>query len=146
MKAKIATRQATFTLERLHAELGGRILANKAEAKRLAQAMRHVEAVLKLLDPGYSVRPIAVRRRKPNQWFKRGTVLRHALDALRKAGKPLTAREVTTAMLAAKGITSADTKAIRDLTGSVQSSLRNYDGKGVVTVGEGMPARWLLAD
>ena len=52
--AKIKTHQAKHTLEQLHAELGGKILDNRAEAKRLAQCMKHVEAVLKLLDPAYS--------------------------------------------------------------------------------------------
>jgi hypothetical protein len=41
-----ATKQAKFTLEQLHAELGGKILDNKAQAKRLAEGMKHVEAVL----------------------------------------------------------------------------------------------------
>src|SRR5262245_15408495 len=81
--AKIATKQAKFTLEQLHAELGGKILDNKAEHSRLSESMKHVEAVLKLLDPSYSVRGISVRRRKPNPWFKRGTVFRSALDVLR---------------------------------------------------------------
>jgi hypothetical protein len=90
--AKIAAKQATYTLEKLHAELAGKILDNKKEARRLAEAMKHVEAVLKLLVPGYDVRPIAVRRRKLNPWFKRGTVLRNALDVLRNAERPLTAR------------------------------------------------------
>ncbi len=53
------------------------------------------------------VRPIAVRRRKPNPWFKRGTVFRCAPDALRAAGKPVTIRETALAMLAAKGIADA---------------------------------------
>ena len=92
--AKILTTQATHTLEQLHAELGGKILDNRAEAKRLAGAMVHVEAVLKLLQPGYDVRPIAVRRRKPNPYFKRGTVWRSALDVLRASEGPLTAREI----------------------------------------------------
>ena len=71
-RAGIATHQAKFTLEKLHAELGGKIKDNKREAKRLAQSMMHVEAVLKLLIPGYSARAISVRRRVPNPWFKRG--------------------------------------------------------------------------
>jgi hypothetical protein len=41
---------AVRALERLHGELGGKILANRKDAKRLAQEMRHVEAVLKLLE------------------------------------------------------------------------------------------------
>jgi hypothetical protein len=81
------------TLERLHAELGGQILENKDEAQRLAGQMRHVEAVIKVLDPGYSLRAISVKRRQPNPWFKRGTVYRRAVDVLRRAPEPLTARE-----------------------------------------------------
>jgi hypothetical protein len=101
--ARIATKQATFALEQLHAELGGKILDNKREAKRLAACMKHVEAVLKMLEPGYSVRGISVRRRKPNPWFRRGTVYLAALDVLRGAGQPMTAREIAAAMLAAQG-------------------------------------------
>jgi hypothetical protein len=48
-----------YALERLHAELGGQILQNKQEAKRLARCMKHVEAVLKMLQPGYSIRSLS---------------------------------------------------------------------------------------
>ena len=141
-RAQIATHQAKFTLEALHAELAGKVLDNKAEAKKLAEAMRHVEAVLKLIEPGYDVRPIAVRRRKPNPYFKRGTVFRAALDILRKAEGPLTTREITESMLAAKGVTNAPNRALRDLTGAVQSSLRIHSDGAVIF--EGSPAKWRL--
>src|SRR5437868_15471482 len=91
--AIIPTKQAKLTLEQLHAELGGKILDNKKQAARLRQAMKHVEAVLKLIDPAYSVRGISIRRRKPNPWFKRGTIFRAALDVLRAAQGPLTVRD-----------------------------------------------------
>ena len=136
---------ALYALERLHAELASKILDNNKEAKRLAQAMLHIEAVLKMLQPGYDVRPIAVRRRKPNPWFKRGTVFRHALDALRAASKPLTSREIVVRMLVAKGVTDAKQKPIRDLAGAVLASLRNHKGGTVRQVGTGMPARWAVA-
>jgi hypothetical protein len=135
-RAEIATTQAKYTLEQLHAELGGKILDNKKEAARLTQAMKHVEAVLKMIEPGYDVRPIAVRRRKPNPWFKRGTVFRR--------GRPLTVREIALAMLAAKGITDASPKAVRDLFGAVQSSLRNHKGGAVVEDATAHPSRWSL--
>ena len=144
-RAEIATKQAKFTLEQLHAELGGKILDNKAEAKRLAIAMMHVEAVLKMLDPAYSVRAISVRRRKPNPWFKRGTVFREALGIMRKAEGPLTAREITDRMIAAKGVQNPAPKAARDLVGAVNASLQNHRGKNVESVGDGMPARWKLS-
>lgn len=143
--AKIASTQAKITLDQLHAELAGKLLDNKAEHARITEAMKHVEAVLKLLDPNYSLRGIAVRRRKPNPWFKRGTVFRHALDVLRVAEKALTAREIAERMLAAKGIENADPKAVRDLWGAVNSSLDNHKGDTVQRVGDASPARWIIA-
>jgi hypothetical protein len=143
-RAEIATKQAKFTLEQLHAELGGKVLDNKKEAKRLAQCMKHVEAVLKILEPGYNVRSIAVRRRKPNPWFKRGTMFRHALDVLRDAERPMTVREIVLRMLAAKGVTDATPKRIRDLGGAVQAALRDHKGDGLTEPDEMRPTRWTV--
>jgi len=36
--------------------------------------MQHVEAVIKMLDPAFNLRRIAVKRRQPNPWFRRGTL------------------------------------------------------------------------
>jgi hypothetical protein len=138
------TRPAINTLERLHAELGGKILENRQQHANLAEQMRHVEAVIKLLDPGYSLRAISVKRRKPNPWFKRGTVYRRAVDALRTATEPLTAREVAGRVLAAANIEAPDRAGLADLIGTINSSLRNHAGKGVEQVNEGSPARWRL--
>jgi hypothetical protein len=142
--AKIKIKQAKLTLEQLHAELGGKILDNKAEAESLRQAMVHVEMTLKLLDPTHNLRAIAVRRRKPNEWFRRGTILRAALDVLRKSKAPMTVSEITAAMLDVKGITDAPRSAVANLEGSVRSSLWNHTGKTVKTAGDDSPARWNL--
>jgi hypothetical protein len=137
---------AVSYLVRLHADLGGRILENRKEAARLAEAMQHVEAVIRLFDPTYDVRRITARRRyKGNAWFKRGTLLRHVLDMLRKAQGPLTARELAEHMLTAQGVTDVPPKTMRSLIASVQTSLQNHDGKTVKRVGEGMPGRWQVA-
>ena len=84
---------------RLHSDLGGQTLENKTEALRVAESMRHVEAVIKVLDPTFNLRRIALKRRQPNPWFKRGTVYRRAVDALRTAEQPLTAREIAERVL-----------------------------------------------
>jgi hypothetical protein len=57
-------------------ELGGQILENRQRHEELSGQMRHVEAVIKMLDPGYNLARITVKRRKPNKWFKRGTLYR----------------------------------------------------------------------
>ena len=80
----------------------------------------------------------------PLAFFAAGA-FRSAIDVLRAAAGPLTAREIVLAMLATKGVTDAGPKAIRDLGGAVQSSLRNHKGGNVVTVGGGYPERWIVA-
>jgi hypothetical protein len=134
------------TLERPHAELGGQILENKEEAHRLAGQMLHVEAVIKMLDPTFNLRRIAVKRRQPNPWFKRGTVYRRAVDALRTATDPMMAREIAERVLAAAKVTNPDKAALADLIGTINSSLRNHDGRGVQRTNEGSPARWRLKE
>ncbi len=138
MKAHIQTKQAKFTLERLHAELGGKILDNKAEAERLRAAMVHVEAVLKILDPSHNLRGLAVRRRTPNTWFKRGTIYRTALDTLRMAQEPLTVGEISARMVEAKGIQDAPRSAMEKLEGAIRASLH----KSKDVRGDGSPVRW----
>ena len=44
------TRPAINTLERRHMELGGQILENRQRYDELSHQMRHVEAVIKMLD------------------------------------------------------------------------------------------------
>ncbi len=144
MKAEIAHKQACFTLDRLHAEIAGKIADNKREAHCLEQDMRHVEAVMKLLDPSFNANRVAVRRRKPNPWFKRGTLFRHALEAMREALEPLTATEITARMFRAVGVESPTRDDFRLIFGGVQASLRNNEGKTVRAAGEGRPAKWGL--
>lgn len=138
------TRPAINTLERLHSELGGKILENKQQHDELAEQMRQVEAVIKLLDPSYSLRSISVKRRKGNQWFKRGTLYRKALDVLRTASEPLTATEIATAVLKAEGVEDTAPKQLTILGQSIKASLRNHAGKGVQQTNEGIPAKWRL--
>jgi hypothetical protein len=136
---------AVAFLVRLHADIGGRILENKREALRLADDMRHVEAVLKMFDPEFNARAISARRRVTgNPWFKRGTLFRAALEALRRAPAPLTVRELVDAVLAVKGVTDAAVKQHKDLQAGLRASLEGHAGKTVERVGEGMPKRWKL--
>jgi hypothetical protein len=58
-----------LTLVKLHADIGGRILANQQEADKLRQDMEHVEAVIKMFNPPFNLRPIAVKQRNLNPWF-----------------------------------------------------------------------------
>jgi hypothetical protein len=137
---------AVAYLVRLHADIGGQILDNKKEAARLASSMLAVEHVIKLFNPEFNARTIAARRRqRTNPWFKRGTLFREALGVLRTATAPMTVREITDAVLAAKGITDADKRQRLGVEAGLRSSLEDHAGKDVQQVGEGIPKRWQLA-
>jgi len=79
-----------------------------------------------------------------HSWFRRGTLFRHGLEALRAATKPLTARDILLSMQAARGVTDATAHQVRVLTNGLTRSLVNNQGKSVETVGEGSPMRWAL--
>jgi hypothetical protein len=136
---------AVHALKRLHAELGGQIKQNQQEAKRLAESMKHVEAVLKMLAPGFNVASIAARRKNKSAGpYKRGQVFRTVLVVMRESQEPLTSRQISEALLRKAGIAEPSLKQIRDMVGSVHSSLRNHQGRTIERVGDGMPARWRL--
>src|SRR3982075_3477803 len=95
--ADIKTKQAVYTLSQLHAELAGKFLENSRQGVRLKTAMMQVEAVLQMLQPGFSVAASAAKRRnKSNPWFKRGTLFRSPVDVLRRASSPMMPREIAT--------------------------------------------------
>jgi hypothetical protein len=97
---------------------------------------------MKLLSPEVNIRLIAPKRRNVgNPWFKRGTQFRSAVDVMRRAGSPMTAREVADALIAGKA-PQATRKQAMDLQAAILAALRKRDG--VTVVSEGTPARWRL--
>jgi hypothetical protein len=145
-RATIGYIPAVHALKRLHAELGGQIKDNRREAKRLAGLMKHVEAVLKMIEPDFNISSIAPRRRnKQASPYKRGEVFRAVLEVLRIADRPLTSREISEALLHKAGVATPPLKQIRDMVGAVHTSLRNHEGKTIERADSGMPARWRLA-
>ena len=134
---------AVYALLNLHAELGGKIKDNAKEASRLRADMKHVEAVLHLLQPGFNARRIAPRRRyNPNPLYRRGTIFRAVLDVLRDAEGPMTVDEIGAALFASKGVEpSRDER--RRMYGAVAASLDNHRGKTVES-DDGHPKRWHL--
>ena len=74
-RAEIASKQAMFTLTQLHAELAAKFLENWNAGGKIRTAMMQVEAVMQMLQPGFSVKGLSAKRRnKSNPWFKRGTL------------------------------------------------------------------------
>jgi hypothetical protein len=77
---------------------------------------------------GFNVAGIAAKRRhKSNPWFKRGTLFRSAVNVVQRAQAPMTAREITDALIADKAV-PATRKQFIDLQAAVLAGLRKaYD-------------------
>jgi hypothetical protein len=143
-QAKILTKQALFTLSQLHSELAGKLIANLRETKRLRLAIFQVEAVMKLLSPEVNIRLIAPKRRNVgNPWFKRGTLSRAVIDALRRSAAPMTTREISDALLAGKKPEATRHQAMV-LQAAILAVLRRRNGGAVV--GDGPRGQWRLKE
>lgn len=142
-RAEILSKQAMHTLTQLHAELAGKIETNRKSGDKLRSQMVQVEAVMKMLDPDFNARAISAKRRNlGNPWFKRGTLYRSAVDVLRRATSPMTARQISDALLAGKTPVPSR-KQEEALQAALLAALRVRNGKTVV--GEGAPAKWRLS-
>lgn len=135
---------AVAQLVHLHSQLGASLLANKQARSKLEADMRAVEAVIRMFDPDYDTRRIAVKRRNTgNPWFKRGKMFRAALDVMRSAGRPLSTMEMAK-LLTAKGPEPTE-KQMRKLDSALRSWLNGHEGASVQSDG-GRPKRWVLKD
>ena len=142
-RAEILSKQAVYTLGLLHAELAGKLLANKREAIRLRTAMLQVAAVMKMLNPAVNIRLIASKRRVVgNPFFKRGTLFRSGADVMRREGVR-TPREITDRLIAEKAPQATRKQAI-DIQAAILAALRTRDGEVVVSAGA--PRRWRLKE
>ena len=127
----------------MHADLT-RKLARPGDAERPSVRIDvwHLECVIRLLEPGVKIRQI--ERRKPNPWFKHGTIFPAAVEVLRAAGRPMHTREIVHAIIERRGI-RPDILSVADLVKSVERSLRFHQGRSIVAVGS-RPVHWKLAD
>lgn len=133
---------ALYALIRLHAELHYRMQRNAVEADKLREDMIHIEAVLKLLAPGFSVARVASKRKNnPNPLFKRGTTFRAVLDVLREAPEAMTVQEICVALFRSKGVLHPSQIERERLYGAVNASLDNQEGK-TVQGDDARPRRW----
>jgi hypothetical protein len=135
-----------LSLVQLHADLAAKVIENKKHGELLAEQVRSVEAVIKIFDPAFDLHRIAPRRRNiVNPWFRRGTMFRSVLDALRGAPGPLTAREVNMRVFAGKNVAAPTLEMVKHLESGVRSCLNQHNGKMVERIGEGLPKRWTIA-
>jgi hypothetical protein len=90
-------------------ELAGMVNRLEQELVERRASLTHLDATMRLFDPGLRPEEIRPRRlRDRNAWFRPGECLRLIYDVLRDAPKPLTARELAERIMDTKPIPAAD--------------------------------------
>ena len=103
---------------------------HRRELDRPAQELGHVEATIRLFDPGYQVSSLHRRGRAPRQqWFRAGECQRFVLETLRDASEPLSDDGLSQAVAARKGL--HDPAVLVSLQKTVLAVLRRLAAKGV---------------
>lgn len=138
---------ALYELVRLHSEIAAEIKSNKVKAATLRANLKHVSAVIQLIDPSFDLRKIIPKRKHPrNGLFKRGECLTGALNILRTAEKPLTARQIAALLLQSKGIPDPPKRLFDKTAIAVYAGLKfRRKISSLEIVGDGLkPIRWSL--
>ena len=135
---------ALAALKDKRATLAGEIVILKRKIAWATKQLEHVDACLTIFDPNCKPDSIGVKRPRVRvKLFKQGELGRLIVDALRRAGKPLGLRDITTALLTAGGHGES---ARPSLTPRVRGNLSYQVKRGtVIASGSGRQIVWTLA-
>src|SRR5690242_1293764 len=134
---------AISALVRKRAELAGMIELRRTELDALTANLGHLDATLRLFDP--EIRLDAIRPKAPRPAADPGRpeiTTRMVLDVMRRAGEPLSAKEIATRLLDEMGA-AADAKLMRHAAERVGEALRKQRAKGVAACEPGPGGRGL---
>jgi hypothetical protein len=91
------------------AEISGHILDLEKRVARFRADLANIDAAIRILSPGSEPGAIPPKRAyKRTKYFARNELARMALDLMRKAQEPLSAREIAVSIMKAKGLAMGD--------------------------------------
>ena len=137
-------RYALAALKDKRATLAGEIADFKKQIAWRTEALGHVDATLRLLDPDANPETLPLKRpRKRVKLFRQGELGRMILDALRRAERPQGTHAIVSALLEAGGHGES---ARPSMTPRVRGNLAYLERHGkVVKAGRGKAVIWQLS-
>jgi hypothetical protein len=131
-----------------HAEIADQIERAQSELHKLMIALDNIEATIWLFDSTIDLKTVKAKRLPTHHQAYRGEVARIVLGTLRKAPRPIPAREIVAEVFAMRGLNAADKSLYRTITKRIGACLRKYRQKGLVVSAAGPrgTALWALKD
>lgn len=119
-------------LIRKRAELAGVVERASETMRKAIRELEHIDATIRIFDPDYRVEEIKPKSfRPPEDWAKRGQMIRLVMQVLRHAAEPLTARDIAIRIMSERGMNTDDDKQIQQVMRRVGSPLRRLREQNV---------------
>ena len=125
--------QVIIALTKKRAELAGDIIAAEAALSQLRQSLAHIDATIRVFDPGYPLASIKAKAPRPPLAFNRGELIRDVLDMLRTAAAPMSVAELSAGLMQRKAM-PRDRGAQEFVESRVDKALRRKEGASVERV------------
>jgi hypothetical protein len=108
--------------------------------------LTHIDGVLRLFQPDRDPGEIKPKRSyRRTRYFAKGELSRLVLEALRDAGRPLSADDIAGQVITAKGFDAADSTLRAAIRDQALTALRAFRKRGAgEQIGLGRGARWKL--
>lgn len=124
------------------AELAGELAAAEKRIARLRANLDSLDGAIRVFDPSINVARISpIVRRKTTPLLPQGQGARIILDTLRRAGEPLSPRQIAESIASVRGL-DADPDAMDRLTQRIRNTLARQEGHGVVCEAAGNGKVW----
>jgi hypothetical protein len=120
-----------------HAEIADQIERTQFELSKLMLALDNIEATIWLFDPTVDLKTVKAKQPPARHQAYRGEIARIVLGTLRRAGKPIPAREIVAEVFAIRGLNAADKPLYRVITKRIGACLRKYRQKDIVASSAG---------
>lgn len=123
-----------------YARLRGELDAAKEASRRIAADMHHIECVIRLFREEFEGRKVkAVRPRKPARWTRNRQGMRYAIEVLRSASEPLTAKEIALRTVVLAKLPDPDKYELWAMASAINTGLRR---KEFAIADNSRPKRW----
>ena len=120
-------------LYRKYAEVLGELRQTEDRADSLRADLAHIAATIRLFKADFSPDSIYPKLPKtPSRWLPRGQTIQTAIEVLKDATGPLTAKQIAEQIIERRGITDRDPKTLKAIANTIRTTLAARRGNGII--------------